>query len=141
LISDPAPPSKVASVGDPLTSATFLDSANSVCPEWASTVANYDDNIRDWLTVDAKIPANQWTPEEKAINDAVAPFMSSNADELERLGRQSGNPTLEDIAILAAQYRRAYVAALPTYTSPDGFLAQSASYLVKTVEWACKAAG
>jgi hypothetical protein len=141
LISDPASPSKVASLGDPAAPAPFLDSVNSVCSEWASTVSRYDDDIKDWLTVDAKIPANGWTPEQKAINDAVAPVMSTNADELERLGRQSGNPTFEDIAVLAAQYRRAYVAALPTYTSPDGFLAQSASYLVKTVQWACKAAG
>ena len=57
--------------------------------------------------------------------------MSANADEMERLGRQSGNPTFEDIAVLAAQYQRAYVTALPTYTSADNFLLQSATFLVQ----------
>jgi hypothetical protein len=66
--------------------------------------------------------------------------MSNHADELERLGRQSDNPTLEDIAVLAAQYQRAYVAALPNYTSADNFLSETATLLAKAIDWACKAA-
>ncbi len=59
------------------------------------------------------IPADQWTPEQKALNDAVVPIMNKFADDLERLGRSSRNPVLEDFAVLSAQYRRAYVLALP----------------------------
>jgi hypothetical protein len=141
LVSEPAPPSEVAPPGDPTAPTRFLTSENSVCSEWASTVSKFGDDTTAWLAIDSKIPATEWTPEQKAVNDAVMSVMSANADELERLGRQSGNPIMEDIALLAAQYRRAYVTALPTYTSPDGFLAQAASFMVKVVDWACKAAG
>jgi len=67
--------------------------------------------------------------------------MSSNADEMERLGRKSDNSVLEDIAVLAAQYQRAYVTALPTYTGADNFLSEAGTYLFKAVDWSCKAAG
>jgi hypothetical protein len=141
LVLEPAPPSKVAPPGDPTAPTRFLTSENSVCSDWASTVSKFGDDTTAWLAIDSKIPATEWTPDQKAVNDAVIPVMSANADELERLGRQSDNPILEDIAVLAAQYRRAYATALPTYTSPDGFLAQAASFMVKVIDWACKAAG
>jgi hypothetical protein len=141
LVAEPAPPSEVAPLGDPTAPTIFLTNQNSVCSEWASTVSKFGDDTTAWLAIDSKIPAIEWTPDQKAVNDAVMPVMSANADELERLGRQSDNPIMEDIAVLAAQYRRAYVTALPTYTSPDGFLAQAATFMVKVVDWACKAAG
>jgi hypothetical protein len=64
--------------------------------------------------------------------------MSSNADALEDMGRRSGNPIFEDFAVLAAQYRRAYAKALPTYTKIDSLLGRSASFLVKSIVFACK---
>jgi hypothetical protein len=141
LVSEPAPPAEVAPTGDPNSPTRFLSSKSSVCPEWASAVLKLGDDTAAWLAIDSKIPATDWTPEQKAVNNAVIPVMSANADELERLGRQSGNPVLEDIAVLAAQYQRAYVIALPTYTSPDGFLSQAATFMIKVVNLACEAAG
>jgi hypothetical protein len=67
------------------------------------------------------------------------PVMNSYANELEQLGQQSGNPTLGDFATLAAQYRRAFVAAVPTYTPADNHLANAATYLSTTVLGACSA--
>jgi hypothetical protein len=94
LVPKPAPPSQVAPPGDPTTPTRFLTTANSVCPEWAARVSKYSDDTAAWLAIDAEIPATEWTPEQKVINDAVMPVMSASADELERLGRESDNPTL-----------------------------------------------
>ncbi len=33
-------------------------------------------------------------------------------------------PTLEDFAVLSAQYQRAFVKALPTYTGADNYLSE-----------------
>jgi hypothetical protein len=142
LVSVPTGPSAVSPPpDDPAAPTEFLSTANPICPDWASMVSTYDDETTAWLAIDPNVPVAEWTPEQKSINDAVAPVMSKNADEVERLGRKSGNPTLEDIAVLAAQYRRGYVVALPNYAAVDNFLAQSATYLVKIIDWACKAAG
>jgi hypothetical protein len=90
--------------------------------------------------LDPRIPASEWTPEQQSINDDVKSTISTNADDLQRLGRRSDNATFEDIAVLAAQYQRAFVIALPTYTQRDNFLSEAATFLVKSVDWACKAA-
>lgn len=78
-------------------------------------------------------------PEEQAINRAAASVMNTNADSLEQMGRRSKNRILEDFAVLAAQYRRGFAKAIPTYTVADNYLAETASSLVKTVSFACKA--
>ena len=47
----------------------------------------------------------------------------------------------EDFAVFAAQYRRAYADALPTYTSADYYLAQNVRSGESTIYEACKAVG
>ncbi|MCU1696819.1 MAG: hypothetical protein JWR34_2882 [Mycobacterium sp.] len=141
LIPDPAAPSEITSPSDPDSPSKFLPASNAICTEWESTGQKFSDDTEEWRSLDPKIPATEWTPEQKAVNDAVAPMMADNAKELERLGRQSHNAILEDFAVLAAQYRRAFVAAIPNYTSADDFLSGTAAELVRAVTWACKAAG
>ena len=68
-------------------------------------------------------------------------MMTAHADDLEKMGRHSDNPMLEDFAVLSAQYQRAFVKALPTYTPADNYLGEAATFLASTVNSACKAAG
>ncbi|WP_233213740.1 hypothetical protein [Mycobacterium hubeiense] len=139
VVPEPEGPSAISDLGDPSHPQRFLTKTNSVCDEWAAMSIKFDDDTAGWRAIDPKIPAAKWTPEQKSVNDAIMPVMTANADEMERLGRESGNPVLEDIAVLAAQYRRAFVNALPTYTSADNALSQASVYLAMTVKWACKA--
>jgi hypothetical protein len=139
LLSPAPPPSRVASPESLEEPQRLLTEADPVCNEWTSTVDRFFDDTIAWQAISGDIPAAQWTPEQKAVNDAVAPVMSTFADRLEELARRSENPGIQDFGLLAAQYQRAYVQALPTYTSADSFLAAAASTLAETVEKACKA--
>jgi hypothetical protein len=76
-----------------------------------------------------------------AVNDAVAEVMLRYSNTIEEFGRRSDNPVLEDFATLSAQYRRAYVQAIPSYSSADNYLSEVAAQLVFTVNRACAAAG
>jgi hypothetical protein len=140
LIKNPAEPSGVAPLADPTAPERFLTEENPVCSQWLSLGVKYNDDTATWRALDPNVPASQWTPEQRSVNDAVASVMTTNSDDLERLGRQSGNSVLEDVAVLAAQYQRAFVTALPGYVVADNFLSEAATYLVKSVEFACKAA-
>jgi len=141
LIPATAPPSKFAQVGDANDPHRFLVGADPVCSDWTSIVDKFSSETADWRATDPAIPAAQWTPEVKAINDKVAPIMIAHADDLERLGRRSDNPTFQDFAVLSAQYQRAFAKVLPTYTTADFYLGEAASFLVASVNSACKAAG
>ena len=65
--------------------------------------------------------------------------MNSFAGKLEQFGRQSNNAVWQDFADLSAQYRRAFVLAIPTYTPTDNHLANAANYLSTTILGACAA--
>ena len=67
--------------------------------------------------------------------------MNSFAGKLEQLGRQSDNAIWQDIANLSAQYRRAFVTALPTYTPTDNHLANAANFASTMILGACAAIG
>ncbi|WP_238390767.1 MULTISPECIES: hypothetical protein [unclassified Mycolicibacterium] len=140
LVSAVPGPTKVALPEDPNTPTKLLTEPTSVCSEWEPQVTKFADDTQAWRSIDKGIPAKEWTPDQRAVHDAVAPIMLASADEMERLGRQSGNPRFEDVATLAAQYRRAFVLTLPDYKSADSYLALSATNLVRLVNLACKAA-
>ena len=141
LVPAPTGPSSASSPEDPLTSIRFLPTPNQICPEFEALVTAFTDGTAAWRAIDPNIASADWTPDQRSTYVGVGSVMSANADEMERLGRQSGNPTLEDVAILAAQYRRAFVAAIPSYSAADNYLAIAATNLVRLVNWGCKAAG
>lgn len=139
LVAEPAAPTSVApSAG---TTEKFVSASNSnICKDWLSLIDQFDKDTAQWITVDANISANEWTPEQKSIYEAVEPVMTAQADSMEKLGRSSDNPTLEDFAVLSAQYMRAYVVAIPHYTASDNFLSDSSRFLTSTIVWACRSA-
>lgn len=139
MIPTPEPPASPASRPEDNPPARFLSDGNKVCGQWEDLGNQFSKDTETWRSPDLDIPAAQWTPEQRSINEAVAKVMTANADSMERLGRDSGNAVLEDFAVLAAQYRRGFVAALPTYTSVDNFLSEAASLTSTSITWACKA--
>jgi hypothetical protein len=142
LVPDTAAPTELSALGDPAAPQKFVSHSDSVCTEWLSVYPKFDADTAGWRQdADPNIPASQWTPEQKSASNAVVPLMTAFADKAEDLGRRSGNPTFEDFAVLSAQYRRAYVLALPTYTPADNDLVTTSTALANTIGHACEATG
>ncbi|MFV8232291.1 hypothetical protein [Mycolicibacterium fortuitum] len=140
LVPATAEPANTAPLGDPARPERFLVSPNSVCPDWMSAADRFRADTAAWTKTDPNIPAAQWSPEQKALNNDLVPMLRQSADALEELGQRSGNPTLQDFAQLAAQYRRAYAQAIPTYSVADSYLHHVGVYPVGMVVSACAAA-
>lgn len=142
LVQNGPMPAAVAPVGDSADPKQFLTSPDSVCPDWLTAEKQYDSDTADWRQqTNVNIPAGQWSSEQKAVAEAVKPVMGQSADTLEELGQRSSNATFQDFAQLAAQYRRAYVQSMPTYTATDRYLYDVAIYAVAVNGRACEAAG
>lgn len=118
----------------------LLVESNSICGDWDSLTARFDHDAEQWNDSDKSIPAKNWSPEQKSVNEAFARVLSENADEVERLGRTSGNPRLEDLAVLEAQYRRGLSISLTNYSPNDLYLALSGINLSRLIFWACRVA-
>ncbi len=142
LISAPAASSNGHPLSGDITSEPerFLSGHDDTCKEWLALAEQFDKDSEPWRQISAKIPATAWTPDQKAVMDAVGPVMTAYSDEMEKLGRQSKNMVWEDFATLAAQYMRAYVRGIPTYTVNIGYLSSSSTLISNSIYWACKAA-
>jgi hypothetical protein len=140
LVPEPAPPSRISPLDDPASPQRFLSGAEPVCPDWSRLLYNFDADTTAWQAIDSEIPAGLWNPEQRSTVDAVVPVMKAFADEAEDLARRSTNPTLQDFAMLAAQYRRAYAAALSTYMPADAFLSAVSANAASIINDACMAA-
>lgn len=140
LVQSPQPRSVEPPSAASELSRRFLTDRNPVCVKWEASAKTFGHDVELWRAIDPNIAHSEWTPDEKTVMEAAGPVMSASADELERLGRGSGNAVFEDFATLAAQYRRGYVVALPNYTVADNPLSATSTYLVNSVLWACKAA-
>ncbi|MCV7316907.1 hypothetical protein H7J77_15330 [Mycolicibacillus parakoreensis] len=135
------PPELTATPADPTNPVPFLASRNPVCDNWHAALQDYMAKTTEWQQLDPNIAAILWNPAQKAVNVAAAQVLSNQANTIEQLGQQSGNATLQDFAVLIAQYQRAFVAAVPTYTPADQHLANAAAYASALVDGACTISG
>ncbi|WP_082948962.1 hypothetical protein [Mycobacterium sp. 1274756.6] len=135
------PPELTATPADPTNPVPFLAGANPVCRDWHTALRDYMAKTTDWQQMDPNLAAILWNPQQKAVNVAAAQVMSTHANNIEQLGRNSGNATLQDFAILIAQYQRAFVAAMMTYTPADQHLANAAAFTSALVDSACTISG
>jgi hypothetical protein len=139
LVEAQSTPTKTASPGNPTNPQRYLTSPNPVCREWKAALDKFGADTGEWTEIDPSIPGTYWNPQQKAINLAVGPVMISLANKMQQLGRRSNNPTLQDFAELSAQYRRAFVLALPSYDPSDNYLANAATFISTTVLGGCAA--
>ncbi|SRX92897.1 hypothetical protein MSP7336_01126 [Mycobacterium shimoidei] len=139
FIEPAAPPSKVTPPGDPASPTQFLTKDNPTCGPWKMALDQLDADTADWRATDPNVPAAEWGPEQKKVNDDAAQVMSKFAQKIETLGQQSGNSTWQDFATLAAQYRRAFVQSIPSYTPADNQLANVSAFAGHIINSACAA--
>lgn len=138
LVPSAAAPRGLPQDPNPSESKPFLVSANPICNEWLAAAKRFTEATVAWRTVDPNTPAAALSPEQRVINDAVMPVMENFATESQLLGRESDNAAWADIATLSAQYRRAYVSALPTYAPADNDLQVVAGSAAGAISEACR---
>jgi hypothetical protein len=141
LVEPQAAPSETAPPGNPNNPQPYLSASNPVCADWKSVTDKFAADTAEWHQLDPNIPSTFWTPEQKAANLAVASVMVTYANKIQQLGERAQNAILQDFANLGAQYRRAFVLALPTYEPADQHLANVATYATTAVMGACTAVG
>jgi hypothetical protein len=133
-------PVPIAPVGDIANPERFVMADEPFCKKWKAQIDDLSPRIEGWRAIDSSIPSSQWSPAQRASMDEASSAFEASADLIEDIGRSSGNAVLADLSALAAQYRRAYIEAIPTYTSNDAQLANVPTAVSAVVNQACKAA-
>ncbi|WP_271035843.1 hypothetical protein [Mycolicibacterium hassiacum] len=142
LIEPVEPPTRFEPLHDPADSKPFMPEPDPVCRDWYALGDRFEHSpvLEAWGQLGGDIPASHWTPEQRDIHLAAAQFHNEFADQIEQAARRSDNPVLQDLAILSAQYRRAYAAAMPTYVLDDAYLEGVGADIFSLIWEACQAA-
>lgn len=138
-LSPAAPPTGTSRIGDPADPVPFVPSSSAVCTEWVDRSDEFNSKTPDWQARDVSVAASSWTPERRAIEEAVTPLLATFAEQIESVGRNSNNPTFENLATTAAVYIRAYLSTGNTYVDADGWLVYTGFRVVNLVSGACRA--
>ena len=133
------PPSELPSPKDPAAPDALISSPSSTCTEIIGLRERLITSTAEWVKQDPNIPASQWTPEQRSLSEGAAQAMANYADDVEALGRSSGDPRLQDLASFSAVYFRGYVSSVPTYVLADNYLLLAGSRTTNVVVTACQA--
>lgn len=104
-------------------SEKFIGEKDQVfCSKWSDLVKKFEQDTAEWRNWDALSPASEWDPRHQSIMTNATPVFGNFADDMASLAKSSDNIVVHDFADLSAQYFRAYVQAIPTYSVNDSYL-------------------
>lgn len=133
-------PSQTEHPGNVSDSKTLMSTPDAVCSQWIARSDQFTVDTSEWEKLDSSIPASQWTPDRRALEQSVQPLISAYANAIQSAGQQSGKAILEDFASVASLYLQAYVTVSDRYTSADGWLSAAGFRITNAVSGACRAA-
>ena len=139
-IETSAPPVNKPSLTNPSDPRPFLAAADAECSSWQEISGQFDSNTAHWQQRDTSVPAAEWTPAQRSLEDATRPLLTTFANDMEAVGRRSQNAIFEDFATASAIYLRAAATTGNDYVSADSWLSYTSFRLSLLVGGACSAA-
>lgn len=119
----------------------FLMERSNTCANFRSAFSDFNKATSAWHhDHDPDTPATKWNAQQKTLSDATGRTLNDFDNQITHLGRGSGNPSLEDFAVLAAVYGQSYVRALPTFRPSDEHLFDVTAFATSVIASACKEA-
>ena len=141
IVDPPAVPTSPAAVGDVANPQEFTTKSDATCQAWIPREDKFVSDTEAWSKFDTGIPSANWSPDQRAANEAVFPVISAYADEIEKAGRSSDNPVIEDFAVTAAVYMRAFVGFGTNFVPEDVWLYITGIRLANVISAGCQFVG
>jgi hypothetical protein len=135
-VAPPTAPAPMVSTDRP---ARFLAQPASPCADWVPADTALQAQTKAWSSVDPDVTRDEWNADQRATVERTAQVVKGYADAMEGWGRAAGNPVFEDLAVLGAQYFRAYNLGVPTYRLGDNAFAHVGFDVSGLIAAACQA--
>ena len=116
------PPTSLATPMNSEEARRFIAGKNLVCSDWVQRERQFIADNLAWATLDANIPASQWTAYERSVQLAALPLFDALAKSMEEKGSRSGDPAFADLAMLGSVYLQTYVSVGEGYIGSDSWL-------------------
>ncbi|MGE0219931.1 hypothetical protein [Mycolicibacterium sp.] len=129
-----------STVSDPSTWERLMTAPDPICDEFLALTERQKTLLGGWAVTDASIPAEEWTPKQRALNDAVREVLKHNIPEFRRVAEKAKGRIVGDLLATQNAYMQAFADAIPTYVPDDNQLWSVSIALGGGVGAACKAA-
>lgn len=139
MVPPVAAPTAPTPIGDLDRPTRFLSQPGPTCSRWVPGDTALREQTKSWSTVDPQTTADEWDAAQRSAVERTAQVGTAQADDMEAWGRAAGNPVFEDLAVLGAQYFRAYELGVPTYRPSDNAFAHVGFDVSGLIAAACQA--
>jgi hypothetical protein len=129
---------EIASAND--TGPVGIITEDPSCQNYLSIEDPLSNQLSDWGTRDASIPASAWNPQQRQVFESAARVLKVSADKLMPLARETPHRVMRELYSQLIVYNRAYADAIPSYTPADDRLALTRNSLAAAIFAVCTAA-
>ncbi|ORV83455.1 hypothetical protein AWC12_26255 [Mycolicibacterium iranicum] len=130
---------RVSSIAPPAIQVNAIPESPEPCADFMALLDLQNTVLRGWSETDSARPATQWTPQEKALNNAARAVLLKDSEQFRRLADKYSGSVFADLVFTQAAYMRAYADAIPTYVPDDNWLWKVSTGLGGGLGAACKA--
>lgn len=125
----------------PLTglTPTLAAKPDPVCAEWAPLLDSYNAKMETWTKTDPTIPAERWSPDQRALSVSLIPELQAEAADMRRLADKAEDPYLASLFRGQAMYEEEYAERIPNYDPSDHRLWRAVISFSGAVKAVCSA--
>ncbi len=123
---------------EPAAVKPFMPERDSVCAEFVSMVQRRNAQLGGWLALDPAVPAAQWSPRQRRLNDAARHVLDRDAGEVQDMASRASSAVLRDLLMTDAAYLRATSSAIAGYQPDDKRLWEAAVSLSGGIMGTCR---
>ncbi len=128
-----------SSVPDPGDLTPFIVGEDPACGNFVKMIDRQNSQLRGWAAADSTIPAAQWTPSQRALNNAAREVISRDAKDVRTIAESAESSIMTDVLVARAEYMRAFADVIPTYSADEALLLTTVTSLGGGLSAACKA--
>ncbi len=128
-----------SSVPNPADLTPFIADGDPACIRIIELIDRQKSQLRGWASADSTIPATEWTPTQRALNNAAREVIARDVTDLRAIAESAGSSIMADLLVTRAEYMQAFADKIPEYTADDALLWTTVSSLGGGLSAACKA--
>ncbi len=129
-----------SSAPEPAALTPFMSNEKDpACEELLEVLRRQRKYLSGWVSADTRIPAEQWTPAQRALNNAAREVILRDIKEMRALAEVAESAIMADLLVTRADYMQAFADAIPTYKPNDEYLWSTIASIGGGLEAACEA--
>ncbi len=129
-----------SSVPEPAALTPFIADGDPACAKLLEVLDRQRAQLGGWAKVaDSRIPAAQWTPDQRALNNAAREVILRDVKDVRAIVDIAESAIMADLLVTRADYMQAFADTIPTHAPDDALLWTTVTSIGGGLSAACQA--